>query len=142
MLKFATAAILCSTGLVLFSDRAEARCGCKKSCESSTCCTPAPTCCAPKPSCCTPAPSCGAPVAPASGTPAVPPAPGDAAPPAPTAASGTGNSNVAQNGRQTYRSYSYDPAPYATGPVYSTPMRSRAAWDNIGKADRKMLGYY
>jgi hypothetical protein len=140
MMKFATAAVFCSAGLILCSETAEARCGCKKSCCSSapaTCCAPAPTCAAPAPSCCAPAaPSCCAPAAPA--------APGDAAPPAPapTAGSGYGNPAVAMDGRQSYRSYSYNPAPAASGAVSSAPKRSRAGWDNIGHADRKMLGYY
>jgi hypothetical protein len=54
------------------------------------------------------------------------------------------NPSVAANSRQTYRSYSYNPAP-APAPVMAAPAaprRSRAPWDNIGKADRKMLGYY
>jgi hypothetical protein len=132
MMKFATAAVFCSAGLILFSETAEARCGCKKSCCSSapaTCCAPAPTCAAPAPSCCAPA---------------APAAPGDAAPPAPapTAGSGYGNPSVAMDGRQSYRSYSYDSAPAAAGTVSTAPKRSRAPWDNIGHADRKMLGYY
>jgi len=141
MLKIALATVVCSVGLVLSSEAAFARCGCNSRCGSSSCCTPAPTCCAPAPTCGAPAPSCCAPAAPASSVPA---APSDAPPaPAPTAAGASGHPTVAQNGRQTYRSYSYDPAPnYSTAPAYVTPTRSRAAWDNIGKADRKILGYY
>jgi hypothetical protein len=45
--------------------------------------------------------------------------------------------------RQTYRSYSYNPAPTSGAMVApAAPKRSRAPWDNIGKADRKILGYY
>ena len=139
MMKFATAAIVCSASLVLSSDLAQARCGCRKNCCSApaTCCAPAPTCAAPAPSCCAPA-------AHTESAPAVPAAPSDAAPPAPSAGTGYGNPSVAMDGRQSYRSYSYNPAPAPAAPMFAdpTPRRSRAAWDNIGKADRKMLGYY
>ena len=132
MLKFATAAVLGTVGLILYCETAEARCGCRRSC-----CTPAPTCCAPAPSCC-------APGVPASSIPAVPPASPDATSPAPapSASTGTADTSVAQNGRQSYRSFSYDPAPAPAARVPATPTRSRNGWDNIGKADRKILGLY
>jgi hypothetical protein len=136
MLKIATAALLCSAGLVVWSNTADARCGCRKNCcgSQSACCTPAPTCAAPAPSCCAPA-------APSGGAPAAPPAPTEVAPPAPTAGVGT-DPSVAMDGRQTYRSYSYNPTPAPAMAAPATPKRSRAPWDNIGKADRKILGYY
>ncbi len=118
MSKFA-ATLLCSVGLVICCERADACC-----CKKKTCCAPAPTCCAPAPTCCAPA----APVS-------------DSAAPAPTAAvPADGSQAIAQNGRQTYRSYSYDPSPGAasmTRPTASAPARRSPEW-NMFRADQKM----
>lgn len=132
MMKYAVAAVVCSASLTFCSDTLQARCGCRRSCASS-CCTPVPTCCAP-------AASCAAPAAPAANAPA-PPA--DAAPPAPSAGILYGDPAVAaaprSGERQTYRSFSYDPAtaPGAYGSPANTPVAPRS---NRFDANRKMLG--
>lgn len=123
--KFAAATLLCSLGLALFSDAADARCCCRR----ARCCAPAPTCCAP-------APSCAAPASPA-------PQPETAPAPSPTAAlPPAGDPALAQNGdgRQTFRSYSYDSsAASGTAPAANRSVR-KAPESNMFRANWKLSG--
>jgi hypothetical protein len=139
MFKVAFATIVCSLGLVLCSDTAQARC-CRRS--SSCCCNPAPTCC-------TPAPCCAAPAAtPAATTPATDAPEYDAAPPVPEASTSSGSPAVAMspdaNGRQTYRSFSYDSNSQNTSNSVAAQPRIRGPIPDSLKyrADRKMMRNY
>jgi hypothetical protein len=102
--------------------------GCCRSRCDDCCAPPAPTCCAPAPA------SCAAPTAPGIAAPVY-----EKAPPAP--------GPQAQANRQTYRSFSYDPAQPGTAPApvyYSAPaMRySAPTYSNQFRADRKFRGAY
>ena len=137
MFKLATATVLCSVGLSLCSDFAQAGGCCRRT--SSCCCNPAPTCCAPAPSCAAPAPATTS------------PAPDAAPAPPPTPSAGTVYSDPSlamtpnSNGSQTYRSFSYD-APSSPGTATYQPSHSRIRTyipDTLKwRADRKMLGNY
>jgi len=132
MLKFAATAVLCSAGVILVSETAQARCGCRRSCcsSASTCAAPAPTCCAPAPSCAAPAGSGAA------------PQPYDATPPAPTAGLSNSDPALAQSsdGRQTFRSYSYDSAQPAAANAAAPTTKAKPPASNFFRANRKMLG--
>jgi hypothetical protein len=136
MSKFAIAAVVCSVSLVLSTDAAQARCRCRNSCASS-CCTPAPTCCAPAASCAAPAATM-----PVEKAPAAPPD-ADAPAPSPSAALQYEDPAVATSQpnaeRQTYRSYSYDPATGA-GANGSPANKPAAPKSNFFSAGRKMQG--
>lgn len=102
--------------------------GCGRSRCDDCCAPPAPTCCAPAPA------ACAAPTAPGIAPPVY-----EEAPPAP--------GPQAQANRQTYRSFSYDPAQPGTAPApvyYSAPaMRySAPSYSNQFRADRKFRGAY
>ena len=134
MFKLATATVLCSVGLALSADVAQAGC-CRRT--SSCCCNPAPSCCAPAPTCAAPTPATDI------------PAP-DCAPPAPPSASTwPGDPSLAMspdaNGRQTYRSFSYDPVPAGSGSYYvpaQPTIRVRVPDRLLWRADRKLLRNY
>ena len=137
MFKLAAATVLCSLGLSLCSDLAQAGC-CRRT--STCCCNPAPTCCAPGSSSAAPMPASDAPAPPYDANPAPPPAP--------SASTSPGGSPVAMtpnaSGRQTYRSFSYDAAP--TNPGYYAapqPATRSSSPDRVRfRADRKLLGNY
>lgn len=123
MLKIISSAVLAGSFALTVCHDASA-CGGGLCCRKRTCVSkPAAACAAPA----------AAPAAPAAAPPVedVPPSP-----PAP---------ETAQNGRQRYRSFSYDPAP-APVPAYRAPMMrsySRAESSSQGnqyRANRKMFG--
>jgi hypothetical protein len=118
MIKLITSAILAGSFAISSTTSASACDGgscCKKSCSSA------------------PAAGCNAPAA-APAAPAAPVATPDTqeAPPAPT---------TAQNSRQTYRSFSYTPAPVYRAPVTRSYGGSDRGAQNYFRADHKMRGY-
>lgn len=141
MMKFAAAAVICSAGLFVCTETAQAKC------RKNKCCSPAPTCCAPAPTCAAPASTCAPAAAPAAPyeTPA-PPTP----PAASSAPEGDAPAKISQNdaGRQTFRNFSYDtnetaPPAVGTAPasVVNPPAsQKKSPGSNMFRADRKMRG--
>src|SRR5262245_52311667 len=116
MLKFITSAIL--AGSFMFASTTSA-----SACDRSSCCKNACSS-APTGGCTAPA---AAPAAPPVATPEM-----QEAPPAPT---------TAQNSRQTYRSYSYTPAPVYRAPVTQSYGGYGRGGQSYFRADHKMRGY-